>query len=276
MRLVTLLENTARRDDLRHAHGLSLYVETTRNRILFDMGPNDAFLVNAERMGVDLTRVDLAFLSHGHSDHGGGLELFCRCNSKAKIYMSWLAFGSYYAVEPEKEPVYIGLDQQMQADAERFCPVSGVTRPADGLTLFSDVTGDDYHSSANDKLREKHGAEYPKDAFRHEQNLLIEDGGKTLLLAGCAHKGIVNILRRAEELLGRSPDAVCAGFHLYNPGPNIPEPPELVEAVGRELAARRNTIYYTGHCTGETAFCQLKPILGDRLRAISTGADYTI
>ena len=73
MKIVTLLENTARRPGLAAARGLSLYVETDRRKVLFDMGPDASFLDNARALGIDLAAVDDAVLSHGHSDHGGGI-----------------------------------------------------------------------------------------------------------------------------------------------------------------------------------------------------------
>ncbi len=85
------------------------------------------------------------------------------------------------------------------------------------LTVFSAVPGRELWSGANDTLREKIGEDYPRDTFRHEQDLLVTENGKTALFAGCAHCGIVNILKSAEDVLGRAPDAVFAGFHLYNP-----------------------------------------------------------
>ena len=96
VRVTALLENTAGRAGLCAAHGLSLYIETPRHKILFDMGPGDEFLSNAEKLGVDLTAVDLAVLSHGHDDHGGGLAAFCRVNDHAPIYLHRSAFGPYY------------------------------------------------------------------------------------------------------------------------------------------------------------------------------------
>ena len=74
MKIVTLLENTSRRPGLTAARGLSLYAETAERKVLFDMGPDEAFLENARALGVDLAAVDTAVLSHGHSDHGGGLS----------------------------------------------------------------------------------------------------------------------------------------------------------------------------------------------------------
>ena len=76
MKIVTLIENTACRDDVRPEHGLSLYIETGRHKILFDAGQTDRFAENARALGVDLSQVDIAILSHGHYDHGGGLMRF--------------------------------------------------------------------------------------------------------------------------------------------------------------------------------------------------------
>jgi len=98
MKIVTLMENTAAREDLSAAHGLSLYIETPKHRILMDMGPNNEYLENAAKLGVDLTQVDVAILSHGHYDHGGGLKAFCQMNDHAKIYVRENAFGNYWSL----------------------------------------------------------------------------------------------------------------------------------------------------------------------------------
>ncbi|MBR3560734.1 MAG: MBL fold metallo-hydrolase [Oscillospiraceae bacterium] len=275
MKVTLLLENTVCRGDLGCAHGLSMHIATDRHSLLFDMGPNAMFLENAEALGVDIKAVDAAFLSHAHSDHSGGLALFCKRNDHAPVYLQEGAWGAYYVVTPEK-CACIGMEAALRRHESRFRYADGVTVLDDGLTLFSGGFGRDYWSHANDTLREKVGGEYPPDAFRHEQCLLVTERGKTALFGGCAHNGIVNILRRAEEILGRTPDAVFAGFHLYNPSLAESEPRELVEAIAKELDARKSTRYFTGHCTGQEAFAVLRETLGERLQYMSGGSVFEL
>ena len=92
MKVVTLMENTVCREGFRCEHGLSLYLETGNHKILFDAGQSAAFAENAEKLGVDLSKVDFAVLSHGHYDHGGGLGKFLQIHPKAPVYVSRYAF----------------------------------------------------------------------------------------------------------------------------------------------------------------------------------------
>lgn len=127
MKIWTLLENTTCREDLHPEHGLSLYIETDRRRILFDMGQSSAFAENAVKMGVDLSAVDTAILSHGHYDHGGGIGQFLRCNDRAPVYISRYAFEPHYNASGK----YIGLDSDLQSSGrlvftEESCVLCGV------------------------------------------------------------------------------------------------------------------------------------------------------
>ena len=91
MKVVILMENSTCRDAVACAHGLSMYIETDKHKILFDMGPDAQFIDNAKALSVDLTQVDIAFLSHAHNDHCGGLEAFLKLNDRAKVYMqTWV------------------------------------------------------------------------------------------------------------------------------------------------------------------------------------------
>ena len=270
MKIITLLENNACRPGLSPARGLSVYVETKRHKILFDMGPDASFLANARLLGVDISAVDIAVLAHGPSDHGGGLTAFCEVNDRAKIYLRREALGAYYAVLPGREPNYIGLPHGLEKLSERFVFAENCQELSRGLRLFSDVEDDKSLRAVAAKLQEKTEAGFLPDGFAHEQHLLAEEDGKAVLLVGCGHLGILNTLRAAKRHLGRMPDAVFGGFHLFELEPESPEANALISATGKALL-EGSTVYYTGHCTGEWAYDRLHEILGDRLRTMNGG-----
>ena len=265
------MENTACDAGLCAAHGLSLYIETPKHKILFDMGPDDGFIGNAEKLGVDLSAVDVAVLSHGHYDHGGGLRAFSEVNSRADILIHTDAFGNFYAVRPGKEPAYIGLDPELWELESRVIPTADFVKLDDELTLFSDEPEVFPALAASAKLHVETPEGLRPDPFTHEQNLLVTAWGKSVLFAGCAHRGIVNILAGARERLGRLPDAVFGGFHFFELDPADPESGRLIEETGRALL-EGDTVYYTGHCTGDYAYEKLRAILGDRLRPMTGGS----
>ena len=272
MRITVLMENTAARKDLSAAHGLSLYLETPKHKILMDMGPDNDFLENAAKLGVDLEAVDIAILSHGHYDHGGGLKAFCQCNQKAKIYVRENAFGQYYSLA-DGDPHYIGIDQTI--DRSRLILTGEETVIDEELTLFSAVPDTFGALAASAKLREKAGEEFLPDLFTHEQDLMVTAEGKALLIAGCAHRGIVNILQTGTERLGRRPDMTFGGFHLFQLTEGDPNADRLIHMTGKALL-EGDTVYYTGHCTGDYAYERLKEILGERLQRMSGGVTVEI
>lgn len=258
MKIWTLMENTACREGLQAEHGLSLYIETGKHRILFDAGQSGAFADNAEKLGVDLSRVDLAVLSHGHYDHGGGLERFLAKNVTAPIYVNQYAFQPHYNGADK----YIGLAPAL-AECGRLIPVGDELEIGEGLTLFS-CNGLEQPYPADPfglKVLEK-GVLRPED-FRHEQYLLIREAGKRILFSGCSHKGIRNIVHWFR------PDVLVGGFHFMKLDPQG-EGAAALEAAARDLMGYP-TVYYTGHCTGERQFAFLKERMGDRLHALSTG-----
>lgn len=268
MKIITLMENTACREDLTASHGLSLYIETPKHNILFDMGPDNEYIHNAEKLGVDLKAVDIAVLSHGHYDHGGGLAMFRLLNDHAKIYLHRAAFKEYYMVEPGEESEYIGLDQSMSQKGFTFVGPELVID--DELTLFAEVKDNVGALRASSKLYTSTFDGFLPDTFAHEQNLLITAEGKTVLIAGCAHCGIVNILREAKQRAGCQPDMTFGGFHLFQLTEGDPASESLIDLTGKELL-KGDTVYYTGHCTGDYAYDRLKTILGGRLQRMSGG-----
>ena len=255
MKLVTLMENTSCREDVCYEHGLSLYLETDACKILFDAGQSGGFAENAEILGVNLQTVDFAVLSHGHYDHSGGLGRFLERNETAPVYVSKWAFEPHW----ESDGRYVGVDLTLQGN-HRIRYVGEKTRLCEGVTLYRldrapmDTAG---------LLVEETGVRKPDD-FRHEQYLLLEERGKRILISGCSHKGILNIMDAFR------PDVLVGGFHFMKM-----EDEAFLRSAAETLLSY-NTVYYTGHCTGLKQYDYLKSLMGERLHYISTGAVFEI
>lgn len=258
MKITALVENISSKETLGAEHGLSLYIETESHKILFDMGQTALFSKNAKALGIDLEEVDIAILSHGHYDHGGGLEKFLEINPKAPVYLSKYAFEPHYN-GTEK---YIGLDVSL-AENERLCFTEDELQIAEGLTLYSCNNCEKNFDLGSFGLTEKINDTFLPDNFRHEQYLLIEEAGKKVLISGCSHKGILNI---AEWFV---PDVLVGGFHFSK----LPLDETLVSYA--QFLDRFDTEFYTCHCTGEEQFAFMKQYM-NRLSYLSTGESIEI
>ena len=273
VKIIVLVENTTESSKLKCKHGLSLYAETETHKILFDMGPNDLFLKNAEALGVDIADIDIAVISHGHIDHCGGLKYFLEKNQKAKIYIRPQAAEKHY-VKVLGIPFYAGIDRSFLS-LNRFVWTEDTHVVDNELILFSGVTGQFPLPKSDSNLYVKRNGRMISDDFCHEQNLMITSGNSRILLCGCAHAGIVNIVRCAEELIGSDPTAVIGGMHLYEPTKKRYESNKYIDGVADALSEIRSS-YYTCHCTGEKAYERMKTCLGARLRCLCTGAELRI
>lgn len=253
MKIYTLIENTSCVDGFAYEHGLSLYIETEKMRILFDSGQSGAFADNAVKLGIDLGKVDVMILSHGHYDHSGGIGRFLELNNTAPVYISSTAFGMHYNAEDR----YIGVDEELK-NSSRFVFVDDYEEIGEGITLYgadkiNAVTPID---SAGLKIKAPSGM--IPDTFRHEQYLMIEENNHKVLISGCSHNGILNIMETMK------PDVLVGGFHFMK------KSVEEVKAPADKLM-EYDTKYFTCHCTGLEQFDYMKRIMGDRLSYLSAG-----
>lgn len=265
MRIVTLVENSCGNENCIAEHGLSIYIETEKHKLLLDTGQTDAVVRNAEALGVDLIAVDTVILSHGHYDHSGGILPFSKLNHTAQIIMQRLAAEPHYNGER-----YIGIDTDI-LKLPNVRLIDGDMQLDDELFLFSGITGRRCYPQGNRKLSCMRKGEKVPDDFVHEQCLVITQNGKRCLLSGCAHNGILNILDRYKELFNSYPDYVITGFHMMKrEGEHTEEEKAVIIQTAQELS-QLDTVFYSGHCTGIHAFEMMKVIMDEQLIALHSG-----
>ena len=258
MKITVLTENTCKLGGFNCEHGLSLYIEAGRKKILFDMGQTEIFAENAEKMGIDLADVDIAVVSHGHYDHGGGLSRFLEINKKAPVYISKYAFGSHFN-GTEK---YIGLDLSIQ-NSQRLIFTDNFYKICDGFTLYSCNERDSKYNLGSFGLSEKTEDGFISDRFLHEQYLFIEDAGKKVLISGCSHKGILNIADWFDV------DVIAGGFHFSK------HPLDAILKSYAEILDDTGIHFYTCHCTGLEQYEFMKKYM-HKLDYLSTGDTVTV
>ncbi|MCR4903838.1 MAG: MBL fold metallo-hydrolase [Butyrivibrio sp.] len=269
MKIVNLVENTEGKAGCRAEHGLCFYIETKKHKILMDTGQTDLVIENAQKLGVDLTKVDIAFLSHGHYDHSGGIIPFSKINDKAKIYIKEDAFGDYYSTTHGPEPVFIGVDPQIR-ELKQVCIINGDMEIDDELSVFADIGNNRQAPLTNKRLFKKENGELVNDDFTHEQCLVIKQEGKSFLFSGCAHHGILNILDRYKEIYSDEPDYVFSGFHTMRKTGYSDEDKAYIEKTANELMNYKSK-FYTCHCTGVEPYEIMKEILKDKIEYVHCG-----
>ena len=157
------------------------------------------------------------------------------------------------------------------ADAGISADAGKSTEPAE-IAIFGGVTGRHLWPEGNRILARRTEEGFVQDAFDHEQYVVLRDEGKSVLIGGCAHNGLLNILDRYHELFGDYPNAVVSGFHMMKQGEYTEAETETIRRTAEELA-RLPILYFTGHCTGLPAYEIMKPVLGEQLYYFGSGEE---
>jgi len=172
-----IVDNETIIQDIRSGWGLSIFVRTPYNRILFDTGPRrDLLLDNAERIGLDLSLLDGIVISHSHGDHTGGLGLFRKLKPGLKVYVPSKTWLRNYVVEMGLEPVIVSSTRMI------YQGIYIIGEEHAGWGLW-------------------------------EQALAIKVGNKLNVLCGCSHPGVDNLVEKAIREIGGELNIVMGGFH---------------------------------------------------------------
>jgi 7,8-dihydropterin-6-yl-methyl-4-(beta-D-ribofuranosyl)aminobenzene 5'-phosphate synthase len=237
--------------------GFSALVEHDGKRILFDTGNNpEIFEHNVKALNVDLTKLDFAVISHRHADHASGLKYLLKINPDVTVYVpadggngfggaEWpVAFFRPEPSLPAKMRYFDGAYPEHPHagklyDTGHFVLVDKLTEVAPGIFLVYTVS------------------KIPRTLELPELTLAIKGPHGLILVDGCSHSGIEEILQAASAVDSHT-HIVFGGLHLVQTP--VPDIDRLVDALKNKWKLDEIA---PGHCTGEPAFLRLQKAFGD-------------
>jgi len=237
--ITVLYDNYAFAPGLQTDWGFACLVQGTDKTILFDTGTNPAvFLGNLKTLKVDPSVVDLIFISHDHGDHTGGLAEFLKLQNKVSVWLPG-SVRADIAKAYDELVLKTGAEVVRKKEPAEVCP---------GVRSTGDLTG-----------------------IALEQALIIDTAEGAVVITGCAHPGILNILRRARQVTDREIALVLGGFHLLQ----TPEPElrTIIRAFKEELGVKKVA---ATHCTGDAAIALFKEAYGADFIPVGAGKVLTL
>lgn len=229
--LRVLYDNNPADPRLTAAWGFACLIETAAGTILFDTGGDGAILLqNMAALGVDPAAIDAVVLSHNHADHVGGLEALLESNDHLTVYI------------PDSFPDEF---TRQVGERARVVPVSGPMEIIEGVHTTGEM-----------------------GTTIIEQSLIVETARGLVVVTGCAHPGIVDVVRRAAAQ--GEIDLVIGGFHLKDRSQGD------VQAVIEELLALGVRRVAPCHCTGADATAEFEAAFGSGFVPCGVGSVITI
>ena len=231
---VTIIyDNYQANPDLQTDWGFACLVEYQDNALLFDAGRKaDLYQQNVEILGINISEIPTLFISHEHGDHTAGIPWICEINPSVKCYLP-----ASYAEKLKASDKLPPNSKELSKPCHLYGP------------YYS--TGDDFK------------------AFK-EQGLVIKTHTGGVLITGCGHPGIVDMVRRAKEELGIEIHAVIGGLHLMNTQESgVAEMGAILQEMGvRQICPT--------HCTGDRSIAMLKESFGEGFIPGGTGREIII
>lgn len=265
-------------------HGFSVLISVKRGEqsgtVLFDTGLNPRnFLYNVDALEIDVAEIQTIILSHGHADHAMGLPGFIqRVGSRSlPLVLHPDAYLERKLVLPNGDETYLPPPRKSDLLREHIQVIEevGPSMLVEGMILIS---GEVARTTTFERgfpihyARREQGWE-PDPLIHDDQCAIIHVQDKGLVVVtGCGHAGIINILRNAQALTGvQEIYAVIGGFHLNGP---LFEP--IIPATIAALQQLHPHYLVPGHCTGWVATHQLARAMPDAFIATSVGTSFLL
>ncbi len=263
--------------------GFAALVEADGHRILFDTGAHpDTVLRNLAAMDLDISDVEEVVLSHHHLDHTAGLvtlrQALAKKNPKA-LRHAHVAPGMFYSrptldfskttsgARTKEGNTMIATKAAYEAAGGRFVEHAGPVQLYPGIWLTGPIPRKypERNWSGNGRLKTPAGVD-AEDNVPEDMTLVIETAKGLVVVAGCSHAGIVNILDYARAKIGGSVYAALGGFHLFNAKE---ETLAFTAAKFREFGLRH---FLGAHCTGIESLMRLRQLAGLERATAAVGA----
>lgn len=271
LKITTLIENNSDENSLLiNEHGLSLYIEIDEKKILFDTGQSGDFIKNAEKLKIDLNNLDYVILSHGHYDHSGGFrKLVENIKNSFKLIVGNGFFNKKYKLIESNKYKFNGNSFDEKFINMNNISIKYINQDSFNITkdviLFSNFERNTDFEVINKKFYIKQNDEYMPDDFSDEIVLAAKTEKGLVVILGCSHVGIINILKTIIKRTGMPIYGIVGGSHLI-------EANELRLNNTIEFLKESNiSILRLSHCTGENAIREIRYEFGNKFVYNNTG-----
>jgi len=263
---VTILIDNSADTNLNSEHGLSLWLDFGEKRVLFDTGQTDMILKNAELLGIDLSCADAIVLSHGHYDHTGGLPSVLKIAPNAKIYLHPAATELKFSQKPSGMKLVgmsISVKESLKNNKTIWTATPTLIFP--GMSVTGQVPRTNDFEDTGGAFFLDENAQKP-DGLLDDQTLKKAPAKGLIVIFGCAHSGVVNILDYISKITGKDKIyAVIGGMHLLNA--NQERITKTVEALKKYDVQKIIPL----HCTGHEAVEKIKKVFGEKYVSAAAG-----
>lgn len=250
-------------------HGLAFMIETNEEKILFDTGQSgDVLLHNLDRLKKEPKDFSTVVLSHGHYDHTGGLAAFLKSAYGVSVVAHSALFDERFVMRKKKPPRLVGIP----ISSKKLSKLADVRLSKKSVEVVSGLwtTGSIYSRQFPEGRGGTHvvqlAGQFVPDPYLDDLSLVWKAADGLVVILGCAHAGVLNILSQVRDMFAGPILAVIGGMHLQ--GLDDQRLNEVIEMLKGDYAGVK---FYPNHCTGMKGFLALKAVFGDNVFPCPTG-----